>query len=412
MPSAARRYKMPLQSSFGNFDAATDFFRRKLNIPTARWDDLRHGQHAHGFMVAGAMKMDLVNDFREAVDAAITNQETLAQFQARFDTIVAKHGWSYNGSRGWRSRIIFDTNIKTAIAAGRWQTIQDPDFKARHPYLRYDHNSILNPREVHQAWDGKIYAVDDPWWDTHFAPNGFGCNCSETSISERQLKKLGRTGPDVAPEGTDGIQPGWEYNVGKASQSMGAANHLGQTVMGMPTGLRNATLADAAQHGAEFTRDFAGLVQDVANTISGPVPHRYSNRTTPAGFLLPDVVEALEARGKYLSTSLIATTDKRLAHVMRNAKQVRGQGLSQAQVVAIPDILRAPDAVLFDITNDTLLYVRAVNGSQYVKVVVPIDIKMGNSALPKVHANWVNSAGVVDYTALREPNYKILRGRI
>ncbi len=403
---------MPLQAGFGEFPEATDFFRRKLNIPTQKWNDLWQGQHAHGFMVAGAMKADLLADFREAVDAAITNQETLAQFQKRFDAIVATHGWSYNGSRGWRSRIIFDTNIKTAIASGRWQNIQDPDFKAVHPYLRYEHNSQINPREQHVALNGLVFAVDDKFWDTHFPPNGWGCNCSTGSVSARQLKKMGKTGPDQAPEGMDGVDPAWQYNVGQAAQSMGAANHLGQTVMGMPTSLRAATLADVAKNGGEFTRGFASLVQDVGKIIAGPEPHRYTNRTTPAGFMLPDVVEGLEARGKYLSTSLIATTDKRLAHIMRADKQLRAQGLSQAQVASIPDVLRSPDAVLFDISNETLLYVRAINGQQYIKVVVPIDIKMDNSTLSKVHANWVNSAGVVDFSALRNPNLKLLKGAI
>ncbi len=403
---------MPLQSGFGDFEAATDFFRRKLNIPTQKWNDLWQGQHAHGFMVAGAMKADLLADFREAVDAAITNQETLAQFQKRFDAIVAKHGWSYNGSRGWRSRIIFDTNIKTAIAVGNWQTIQDPETKSRFPYLRYRHNTQLNPREQHKAWDGLVLSIDAPFWDTYFPPNGWGCNCSTRSISERELKKLGKTGPDNAPEGMGDVDPAWQYNVGQAAQSMGAANHLGQTIMGMPASLRTATLADVAKHGAEFTKDFASLVQDVGNIIAGPAPHRYTNRTTPAGFMLPDVVEALEARDKYLSTSLIATTDKRLAHIMRAAKQLRAQGLSQAQVASIPDVLRSPDAVLFDISNNTLVYVRAISGRQYVKIVVPIDIKMDNSTLSKVHANWVNSAGVVDFSSLRNPNLQLLKGAI
>ncbi len=38
-------------------------------------------------------------DFRAAVDKAISQGTTLAEFRKDFDTIVAKYGWSYNGSR-------------------------------------------------------------------------------------------------------------------------------------------------------------------------------------------------------------------------------------------------------------------------------------------------------------------------
>ena len=44
------------------------------------------------FVVAGAAKMELVDDLRTAVDASIADGETLRDFRARFDEIVAKHG--------------------------------------------------------------------------------------------------------------------------------------------------------------------------------------------------------------------------------------------------------------------------------------------------------------------------------
>ena len=86
------------------FEEAIKFFREKLRIPTRHWDDLWKGMHSRGFMVAGAMKDDLISDFQESLTKAMTEGMTLADFKKDFDSIVSKHGWTYKGARGWRSR--------------------------------------------------------------------------------------------------------------------------------------------------------------------------------------------------------------------------------------------------------------------------------------------------------------------
>ncbi|WFU58148.1 hypothetical protein QA639_11880 [Bradyrhizobium pachyrhizi] len=116
---------------------AIRFIRDKLDVPTSSWTDLWQQQHSVAFTVAGATSKDLVRDFHDAVNKAIEDGTTLEEFQKDFDDIVEKYGWSYNGSRGWRSSVIFDTNVNMAYAAGRWDQIQQ--VKARRPYLMYKH---------------------------------------------------------------------------------------------------------------------------------------------------------------------------------------------------------------------------------------------------------------------------------
>ena len=111
-PSATNWRRLP-------FAEAIDFFRAKTPLPTEHWDDILNAAHDRSFIVAGVTKADLLNDLNAAVDAAIANGETLEQFRARFDQIVAKYGWDYNGSRDWRSRVIYETNVRTAYSAGR-----------------------------------------------------------------------------------------------------------------------------------------------------------------------------------------------------------------------------------------------------------------------------------------------------
>jgi len=176
---------------------AIEVFRRKLRVPTERWTDLWQEMHSAAFMVAGAQSDALLKDFQDAVLAAIADGRTLAQFRADFDRIVAEHGWSYRGSRGWRSRVIFETNLRTSYAAGRWEQIQE--VKATRPYLRYVAVMDERTRPEHAAWHDTVLPVDDPWWQTHFPPNGWNCRCSVQSLNERDLARYGLSVSDQAP---------------------------------------------------------------------------------------------------------------------------------------------------------------------------------------------------------------------
>lgn len=217
------------------FQEQIDFFRQKVNLPTASWTDLWDGQHARSFVVAGATKDDLLVDLRGAVDKAISTGSTLDTFRKDFDQIVAKHGWSYNGGRNWRTRVIYETNLNSSYMTGRYAQLQK--LTRTRPYWRYVHSPFVSdPRPEHKAWDGRVLRHDDPFWKTHWPPNGWGCQCRVDSLSDRDLKRMGKTGPDEAPpiemeERTvgirgpnprtvkvpKGIDPGFGYSVGEAA---------------------------------------------------------------------------------------------------------------------------------------------------------------------------------------------------
>jgi SPP1 gp7 family putative phage head morphogenesis protein len=211
---------------------AIDYLRDKVRVPTERWTDIWQGMHARAFVVAGAQSDELLADFHEAVNRNIAEGRSLEQFRADFDTIVAKHGWSYNGSRNWRSRVIFQTNLRMAYSAGRWAQIQR--VKAARPYLRYVAVMDERTRPLHAAWHNTVLPVDHPWWQTHFPPNGWNCRCTVQSLNERDLARYGLKVSDVAPPAPlidrtintsdgpvtmkvpEGIDPGFAYNPGQA----------------------------------------------------------------------------------------------------------------------------------------------------------------------------------------------------
>ena len=225
---------MPREAEFKGtpFQEALDFFQSKVRVPTRAYTDLMNQAHSRAFMVAGAMRDDLLCDLQEALGKAFTAGNTLADFRKDFDSTVAKYGWSYKGGRNWRTRVIYDTNIRTAYSAGHWQQMQAA--KKMRPYGRYVHGQSIHPREQHLAWHGKVVPLDDPWWNYRWPPNGWGCKCSVTSVSERELLRNGWTVEHPEPDETikvtvntpdgpmevetvEGVDPSFAYNPGKSA---------------------------------------------------------------------------------------------------------------------------------------------------------------------------------------------------
>ena len=182
MPSTAAAIGLP-------FDEAIDFFKQKTRIPTKGWTYVWRTAHSHGFMVAGATTDALLSDFQDAIKKALTDGTTLAEFRRDFDGIVAKHGWSYNGTPAWRSRIIYETNLSTAYSAGRYAQLTEPETLAAFPYWQYVHSGSSHPRLQHLAWNGLVLRADDPFWATHYPPNGWRCGCRVVPVSGRGLAR-------------------------------------------------------------------------------------------------------------------------------------------------------------------------------------------------------------------------------
>ncbi len=186
------------------FSEQIAFFRQKLNLGTRAWTDIWEAQHDRAFVVAGAMKEDLLSDLRDAVDRVIGEGITLEMFKKDFLSVVSKNGWSgwtgegTKAGEAWRARVIYDTNLRTSYAAGR--LTQMKALVAVRPYWRYRHNdSVEHPRPEHLAWDGLTLPHDDPFWATHYPPNGWGCKCYMETLSIEDLKAAGKDAPDKAP---------------------------------------------------------------------------------------------------------------------------------------------------------------------------------------------------------------------
>ncbi len=258
-------------NAYQPFQEQIDFFKQKTNIPTQKWTDVFASAHDKAFMVAGAQKAELLDDLRLAVEKTMTEGKGIFEFRREFDRIVEKHGWTgwkgegkqaissknyldHKGT-GWRSNIIYQTNLSTSYAAGRWQQLNDPDLLKLRPYWKYVHSdSVKHPRPLHVSWNGLVLKHDDPFWATHFPPNGWLCHCRVTAVRPKDYKG------DIAPDdgtytktinGVDhvipnGIDAGFNYAMG-GNLNKSVADFVANKLIKYPTKLAQMVKTDLSK---------------------------------------------------------------------------------------------------------------------------------------------------------------------
>ena len=141
-----------------------------------------------------------------------------------------------------RLDVIYETNLRTAEAAGRWKQMEV--LKKERPYLRYVCMNLPTSRKEHMAWHGLIFPKDHPFWDTHYPPNGWRCRCMVQELSEKDLSRHGlkvSDGSKIPYDGTEpwydkrndrtlevsrGVDPAFNYNAGKVAPEIKASENL------------------------------------------------------------------------------------------------------------------------------------------------------------------------------------------
>jgi len=388
------------------FQAQIDYLVQKLRLPTDRWDDIQGRAHDKAFIVAGAAKADLLADLHAELVQRATDGKGLEAFRKEFKAIVAKHGWTGWTGEGtkegeaWRTRIIYQTNMATSYAAGRYAQMSDPEVLALHPYWRYIHSDgVLNPRQQHLAWHGLTLLASHPFWQTHFAPNGFGCQCRITSVTRAEGEASARAGLGDPPDGWDKIDPATGEQVG-IGKSFGYAP--GASVKASLQSLVDDKLIklDAPIGAAMWetlkpvllTEKAAGFAEFVDVTLSGPVRGKHF----VAGALKPEWVDAATKVNLTPASSEIVVRDADVWHTFRDTKK---DTLDLAWYKGLPILLDQPSAVVIDSTHPNepayLLFFDVSNDSK--KLVVRVNYRVKKLGM----VNIVETGRLVDLSGVR-----------
>lgn len=120
-----------------------------------------------------------------------------------FKRLVLKASSTYNQNY---LQAEYQTAKKSAQMARKWQEFQED--KDLFPNLIYRTVGDARVREEHQDLEGIIRAIDDPFWDVYYPPNGFRCRCSvqatDKSVNDKQP--------------TEEVKPNFQNNVGKTGE--------------------------------------------------------------------------------------------------------------------------------------------------------------------------------------------------
>lgn len=231
---------------------AIEFFQGKNNEEQKEWwRGIWQDQHEKAFTVARSAGHDILKDIRAEVQKAIENGTTLREFQKNLKPTLKKKGWwgkvpdpdnpekEIQLGSPRRLETIFNVNLRTAYQTGRYQAMQDNS--ENRPYWQYIAVDDDRTRAEHKQLNGKVFRYDDPFWDTFYPPNGWGCRCTVRALSQHDVDRLGLTvessvgkllpGKAELPDGTtvegkvfrpkrgSEVSPdiGWAYAPGKAS---------------------------------------------------------------------------------------------------------------------------------------------------------------------------------------------------
>ena len=209
---------------------ASAWLKSKDVEPAERWQDAWGDEYRHAFYVAHMMEEDLLEDVRDSLDDALEQGVPFNEW--RKDEMVREtfdnSGWTdYNGDAEdspYRLRTIYDTNMRTARAAGQLE--RQDEVKDIFQYAQFNLGPSKIHRPQHEEWEGIIVRVDGKFFQAHVTPCGFGCKCFWIFMAQEDVDSSGVevTEPDFEYEEYDdeetgkttyspeGVQPGFGRN--------------------------------------------------------------------------------------------------------------------------------------------------------------------------------------------------------
>jgi uncharacterized protein with gpF-like domain len=177
---------------------AIDFLSKKIRVETEKWDDLKWGEHAHAFTVAHSSGAGVLYEIHRLLNKAAEDGVSFQEFRNGMPDSMKAAGW-YGGAGhtadekryvNWRIGVIYDTNMRTAYAQANYRE-QLEGAELRPVWVYQSQLTRDSRRQEHIELHGRAFRYDDPFRDTYYPPNGWGCECYVNTESEHGAKKAG-----------------------------------------------------------------------------------------------------------------------------------------------------------------------------------------------------------------------------
>lgn len=109
--------------------------------------------------------------------------------------------------RGSKLDVEYDTAVRTARMAANWQKYEAK--QKLYPNLKYVRTKANKPDANHLAFVGIVRPVNDAFWNAHYPPNRWRCQCSVEQTDEDAT--------DI-PNNLPAVDPAFAFNAGKTGQ--------------------------------------------------------------------------------------------------------------------------------------------------------------------------------------------------
>lgn len=419
---------------------AIDYLKNKGFKIGWDWHQTLDDAHSRAFTVAKVAKLDVLQDIRKSLLTALEKGQSFEKWQTEITPVLQEKGWwgkkkviNPEGQEQLvqlgsprRLRTIYDTNMKSAFSAGRYKAMLE-SIETR-PYWEYRHVTMVNYRVDHKAWNGRILRADDPFWTVAYPPSKFGCNCRVIAISAREAE-----GKEILS--SDGYQSQYSEKIGV--DSFTGANVYGtRQRFDIPTkdgvisfspsaGFNNSpatsyaidqVLADRA---TKYLGNAEGLKQVqqiitapirmkahqsfIDNSLSFAKPQR---RTSTVGVLDNKAIQLLESKAQIIESPIITISD----HLLVGKKAIRhesaGDALSIAEWQELPLLMREPKYILYDVKNDSVLYLLKSLDKENEKL-IKLSLRSQNGVVEIVSIFKIFDSAVQD--GLKAAHYELIR---
>lgn len=173
------------------FGAAQRWLREKVTLPTRLGSiDIANYTPAsirmRSFLSARMASVSVLEAMRSEVEKMVAGETTEGYARERLMAVLREAGMPVPDAGGTgdgdvrqfgaaRLNLILRMNTSMAQAIGARAVSEHPDVVGEFPNYRYHANT-----DRHRAFDGLVLPKQDPFWQTHYPPWEFNCQCMVT----------------------------------------------------------------------------------------------------------------------------------------------------------------------------------------------------------------------------------------
>lgn len=419
-------------------ERALKYIQDKKLAKSFSYKDIWNEEHATAFTVAKVMQFDVLEDIKSEIEKAIERGETFVSFKKNLLPVLRQKGWTgkqimidpVSGETkeiyidtARRLKTIYNTNLRSAYMKSRYDATMQSE---AHSYLMYRLGPVKTKhREEHAAWDGLILSKDDPWWNSHMPPNGYGCKCYVVAVTEDKKKKYENEGLPIAIKDGEtsfiqvkttapktiyktyvnerkgiiekvptGVHPSFNFNQGLTTRDLPVfdafmkrgsrkfkpyENGKSLAVSGFPKEVEK--LAESILTSQIKKEQFESWIDTSFNYTRGDNGNAQKHNMTAIGFIDSFVAGWLK---KNTGIDIGESITVGLESMILNSKKTdrhgkKGEALSRKDADYILQCMLKGNVYFQDDEHQNLLYLLEVEKGKYIQIAVAPDFRIANS---------------------------------